>query len=54
MYVIHGPLDFADFGTYTSLMNVIEIDTIRKFSSYDNGDVPAVGEFNEQLLLMNL
>jgi dinuclear metal center YbgI/SA1388 family protein len=43
---IHGPLDFIEFGTCTSLMNVIGIDNIRKYSKYNNGDVPGIGELN--------
>ncbi|MFZ3578762.1 Nif3-like dinuclear metal center hexameric protein [Virgibacillus sp. DJP39] len=46
---IHGPLDFVEFGTCTSLMNVIGIDRVTKYSIYDNGDVPGVGEFNEPI-----
>jgi dinuclear metal center YbgI/SA1388 family protein len=44
---IHGPLDFIDFGTCTSLMNVIGINNIVRYSIYDNGDMPGIGEFNE-------
>jgi dinuclear metal center YbgI/SA1388 family protein len=43
---IHGPLDFIEFGTCTSLMNVMGIDSIKKYSSYINGDTPGIGEFN--------
>lgn len=43
---IHGPLDFIEFGTCTSLMNVIGIDNIISYSFYNNGDVPGVGEFS--------
>ncbi|WP_338789478.1 Nif3-like dinuclear metal center hexameric protein [Metabacillus sp. FJAT-53654] len=46
---IHGPLDFIEFGTCTSLMNVIGIDNIIKHSVYDNGDVPGVGVFSEPI-----
>jgi dinuclear metal center YbgI/SA1388 family protein len=44
---IHGPLDFIEFGTCTSLMNVIGIDNIVNYSIYNNGDVPGIGEFSE-------
>lgn len=43
---IHGPLDFIEFGTCTSLMNVIGIENIVKYSVYDNGDLPGIGEFS--------
>ena len=42
---IHGPLDFVEIGTCTSLMNVIGLDEIIKHSIYDEGDMPGVGEF---------
>ncbi|WP_404428483.1 Nif3-like dinuclear metal center hexameric protein [Sutcliffiella horikoshii] len=44
---IHGPLDYIDFGTCTSLMNKIGIDNIIRFSEYKNLSVPGIGEFNE-------
>lgn len=44
---IHGPLDYIQFGTCTSLMNVIGIDKIIKYSVYENGDLPGIGEFTE-------
>lgn len=44
---IHGPLDYIDFGTCTSLMNKIGIDNIIRFSEYKNSSVPGIGEFNE-------
>lgn len=46
---IHGPLDFIDFGTCTSLMNVIGIDSVVKYSAFDHGDVPGVGEFSKPI-----
>ncbi|MDZ5472970.1 Nif3-like dinuclear metal center hexameric protein [Bacillus sp. 31A1R] len=46
---IHGPLDYIDFGTCTSLMNVVGIDRIVKYSDFDNGSVPGVGEFREPI-----
>jgi dinuclear metal center YbgI/SA1388 family protein len=44
---IHGPLDFINFGTSTSLMKVIGIDHIIKHSIYDDGEIPGIGEFRE-------
>ncbi|WP_405098630.1 Nif3-like dinuclear metal center hexameric protein [Oceanobacillus sp. FSL H7-0719] len=44
---IHGPLDFIEFGTCTSLMNVIGIDCVIKYSVFDNGEKPGVGGFNK-------
>ncbi|TYS68261.1 Nif3-like dinuclear metal center hexameric protein [Sutcliffiella horikoshii] len=44
---IHGPLDYIEFGTCTSLMNRIGIDNIIRFSEYRNSSVPGIGEFNE-------
>ncbi|MCG1022901.1 Nif3-like dinuclear metal center hexameric protein [Sutcliffiella horikoshii] len=44
---IHGPLDYIEFGTCTSLMNKIGIDNIIRFSEYKNYSVPGIGEFNE-------
>ena len=44
---IHGPLDFVEFGTCTSLMETLEIDTITRYSSYneEDGEVPGIGEY---------
>ncbi|WP_078380792.1 Nif3-like dinuclear metal center hexameric protein [Sutcliffiella halmapala] len=44
---IHSPLDFIEFGTCTSLMKVLEIDTIKQYSRFTNGETPGIGEFNE-------
>lgn len=45
-FFIHGPLDFIEFGTCTSLMNVIGVDQISKYATYsDEEEFPAVGEF---------
>jgi dinuclear metal center YbgI/SA1388 family protein len=44
---IHGPLDYIDFGTCTSLMNRIGIDNIIRFSEYKNSSMPGIGELNE-------
>ncbi|TLS36175.1 Nif3-like dinuclear metal center hexameric protein [Pseudalkalibacillus caeni] len=46
---IHGPLDFVDFGTSTSLMKVMGIDRVIKYSAYDNGEMPGVGEFSKPI-----
>ncbi|MGI2328476.1 Nif3-like dinuclear metal center hexameric protein [Planococcus sp. YIM B11945] len=42
---IHGPLDFVEFGTCTSLMKVMGIDKILQHSYYKDGEFPGVGEF---------
>ncbi|MBY0095684.1 Nif3-like dinuclear metal center hexameric protein [Mesobacillus maritimus] len=44
---IHGPLDFIQFGTSTSLMRVIGVDQIMKHSIYDHREIPGIGEFSE-------
>lgn len=45
---IHGPLDYIDFGTCTSLMNKLGIDQLLKPSTYtDRGENPGIGEFKE-------
>ena len=45
---IHGPLDFVEFGTCTSLMETLGIDKITKYSSYteEDGDLPGIGEYS--------
>ncbi|MFD3448086.1 Nif3-like dinuclear metal center hexameric protein [Microbacteriaceae bacterium 4G12] len=53
-FYIHGPLDYVQFGTCTSLMNVIGIDHIKQYSSYDKGDIPGIGEFNESVSFSEL
>jgi len=43
---IHGPLDFTDFGTCTSLMNKLGIDKLLKPSIFSDGaETPGIGEF---------
>ncbi|MGA9226795.1 MAG: Nif3-like dinuclear metal center hexameric protein, partial [Mesobacillus sp.] len=43
---IHGPLDYIDFGTSTSLMNKLGIDKLLKPSIFtDGGETPGIGEF---------
>lgn len=44
---IHGPLDYIDFGTSTSLMNVVGIDHVVSHSTYYEGDIPGIGTFQE-------
>lgn len=44
---IHGPLDYIDFGTSTSLMNVVGIDHVVSHSTYNEGDIPGIGTFQE-------
>lgn len=48
---IHSPLDFVKFGTCTSLMRVLEVDKITKYSSYDReeGESPGIGEYSNPL-----
>jgi dinuclear metal center YbgI/SA1388 family protein len=46
---IHGPLDFVEFGTCTSLMKTIGVDHIKQYSYYKNGDIPGIGELNEAM-----
>jgi dinuclear metal center YbgI/SA1388 family protein len=46
---VHGPLDFIDFGTSTSLMKVIGIDYIIKHSTYDHSEKPGIGEFSKSV-----
>lgn len=46
---IHGPLDFVEFGTCTSLMNKIGIDRIDQYSYYQDGEFPGIGEFEEPI-----
>lgn len=41
-FYIHAPLDFVEFGTSTSLMNVIGVD-VERYSIYDGGDLPGIG-----------
>ncbi|QHE53360.1 Nif3-like dinuclear metal center hexameric protein [Pontibacillus sp. HMF3514] len=48
-FFIHGPLDFIDFGTCTSLMDVLGIDEIKKFATFNDEEFPAVGEFFEEI-----
>ncbi|MFX3675207.1 MAG: Nif3-like dinuclear metal center hexameric protein [Paenisporosarcina sp.] len=55
-FFIHGPLDFVEFGTCTSLMNILGIDTIKQYSPYKDGDVPGIGELSNPVsfsLLVN-
>ncbi len=51
---IHGPLDFIEFGTCTSLMNRLGIDRVIKYSKYDNGEHPGIGELNAPIELTML
>ncbi|MCP1158235.1 Nif3-like dinuclear metal center hexameric protein [Bacillus infantis] len=46
---IHGPLDYASFGTCTSLMEKIGIDEIIQYSIFNNQGIPGIGEFKEPL-----
>lgn len=46
---IHGPLDYVEFGTATSLMNAIGMDEIVKFSIFDENEYPGIGEFSNPM-----
>ncbi|MGH0429369.1 Nif3-like dinuclear metal center hexameric protein [Bacillus hominis] len=46
---IHLPLDFVKFGTCTSLFNEIEIDTILEYSTYEEEELPGIGEYKEAM-----
>ncbi|PEM38918.1 Nif3-like dinuclear metal center hexameric protein [Bacillus pseudomycoides] len=51
---IHLPLDFVNFGTCTSLFNEIEIDKILEYSSYEEEELPGIGEYESPILLYDL
>ena len=46
---IHAPLDFVEFGTCTSLMEVLEVDEIISYSTYTeaDGELPGIAEFTD-------
>lgn len=46
---IHAPLDYVEFGTCTSLMNVLGVDNIIKYSMYQSSSLPGIGEYNEAI-----
>lgn len=48
---IHAPLDFVQFGTCTSLMNELDVDEIKQYSSYseEGGELPGIAEFTAPL-----
>ncbi|MES5893369.1 Nif3-like dinuclear metal center hexameric protein [Bacillus cereus group sp. RP43] len=51
---IHLPLDFVKFGTCTSLFNEIEIHTILEYSTYEEEELPGIGEYKEAIPFSNL
>jgi putative NIF3 family GTP cyclohydrolase 1 type 2 len=51
---IHLPLDFVKFGTCTSLFNEIGIDTILEYSTYEEEELPGIGEYKEAIPFSNL
>ncbi|HDR6312505.1 TPA: Nif3-like dinuclear metal center hexameric protein [Bacillus cereus] len=51
---IHLPLDFVKFGTCTSLFNEIGIDTILEYSTYEEEELPGIGEYEEAIPFSNL
>ncbi|MED1408333.1 MULTISPECIES: Nif3-like dinuclear metal center hexameric protein [Bacillus] len=46
---IHLPLDFVKFGTCTSLFKEIGIDTILEYSTYEEEELPGIGEYEEAI-----
>lgn len=47
---IHGPLDYIDFGTCTSLMDKLGVDQLLKPSIFaEGGETPGIGEFKVPL-----
>lgn len=46
---VHLPLDFVKFGTCTSLFNGIGIDTILEYSTYEEEELPGIGEYKEAI-----
>lgn len=48
------PLDFIEFGTCTSLFNEMGIDTILEYSTYEEEELPGIGEFEEAIAFSNL
>ena len=48
-FFIHGPLDYVEFGTCTSLMKVLEMDTIIKYSTFEGDSIPGVGEYTKSM-----
>ncbi|MBO1581490.1 Nif3-like dinuclear metal center hexameric protein [Bacillus sp. XF8] len=51
---IHLPLDFVEFGTCTSLFNEIEIDKMLEYSSYEEEELPGIGEYESPILFSEL
>ncbi|WP_144508779.1 Nif3-like dinuclear metal center hexameric protein [Bacillus mycoides] len=51
---IHLPLDFVKFGTCTSLFNEVEIHTILEYSTYEEEELPGIGEYKEAIPFSNL
>ena len=51
---VHLPLDFVKFGTCTSLFNGIGIDTILEYSTYEEEELPGIGEYKEAIPFSNL
>ena len=53
-FFIHGPLDYVKFGTCTSLMNVLKMDKILQYSTFEKDSIPGVGEFTNSISLERL
>ncbi|EOP52907.1 SMS protein [Bacillus cereus VDM021] len=51
---IHLPLDFVNFGTCISLFNEIKIDKILEYSSYEEEELPGIGEYESPILFYDV
>ncbi|CAI8715242.1 GTP cyclohydrolase 1 type 2 homolog [Bacillus sp. IT-79MI2] len=51
---IHLPLDFVNFGTCISLFNEIKIDKILEYSSYEEEELPGIGEYESAIPFSSL
>ena len=51
---IHSPLDIIEFVMCRSLFNEIAIDTILEYSTYEEEELPGIGEFKAPIAFLNL
>ncbi|CAM4239780.1 Nif3-like dinuclear metal center hexameric protein [Bacillus manliponensis] len=51
---IHLPLDFVKFGTCTSLFQEINMDEIVTYSTYEEEELPGIGEYHEPISFTQL
>lgn len=51
---IHLPLDFVEFGTCTSLFQAINMDEIIKYSTYEEEELPGIGEYDKPISFLQL